>query len=192
MVQYQGSWESIFSPSSCKHLASLSLAQHYWGVQTCRRNAKSQTVCFQGPKNDFGGTKQNFIHPWKHFRWPLLRRMCSMIVIVIFTQRHLNLDQTNENIMTICCVYITTQDKMIVIGRTPYTFVFSEQFRSERTAVPYWPKINVRRTSFPYVYYEPCRTFIYELCRTSSLTRYVYCTESNSTLRSRTMLIVFI
>ena len=74
MVQYQGSWESIFSPSSCKHLASLSLAQHYWGVQTCRRNAKSQTVCFQGPKNDFGGTKQNFIHPCKHFRWPQLRR----------------------------------------------------------------------------------------------------------------------
>ena len=46
------------------------------------------------------------IHPCKHF---------SMIVIVIFTQRHLNLDQTNENIMTICCVYITTQDKMNTI-----------------------------------------------------------------------------
>ena len=48
MVEYQVPRESIFSTSSSKYLASLSLAQHYWGGQTRSRNAKSQTVCFQG------------------------------------------------------------------------------------------------------------------------------------------------
>ena len=41
---------------------------------------------------------------------------------------------------------------LVVNGRTPYTFVFSEQLRTVRTAVPYWPKIAVRRTSFSYIY----------------------------------------
>ena len=70
---------------------------------------KAKQFAFRGQKTIWGATKQNFIHPCK------LRRMRSMIVIVIFTQRHLNLDQTNENIMTICCVYITSQDKMNTI-----------------------------------------------------------------------------
>ena len=53
------------------------------------------------------------------------------------------------------CVWFCQQTvSLIVNGRTPYTFVFSEQLRTERTAVPYWPKIAVRRTSFPYIYFR--------------------------------------
>ena len=45
--------------------------------------------------------KQEFYSPLacKHLCWPLLRRMCIMIVIVDF-YLHLNLVQTNKNITT--------------------------------------------------------------------------------------------
>ena len=49
----------------------------------------------------------------------------------------------------------------VVIGRTPYTFVFSEQLRTERTAVPYRPKIAVRRTSFSYIYLRTLPYFVF-------------------------------
>ena len=42
-----------------------------------RQAAEMQKVkqfAFRGPKTIWGATKQNFIHPCKHFRWPQLRR----------------------------------------------------------------------------------------------------------------------
>ena len=63
----------------------------------------------------------------------------------------------------------------LVNGRTPFTFVFSEQLCTERTAVPYWPKIAVRRTSFPYIY---CRTSISYFIFITSVPFYKYLSRS--------------
>ena len=61
----------------------------------------------------FRDQKTNFIHPCKHFRWPLLRRMCIMIVIVDF-YLHRDIWTSSKPIkilqpikVIICCVYIT-------------------------------------------------------------------------------------